>query len=283
MADFKQNSNPDKARSFLLLLPSRLSHLAADAAACIRFFSRIPLEPVNGHDLPSAPPDFTRIARAMPIAGFAVALPAAGLGLFLGFSQLPALATATLVAGTLAIVTGALHEDGLGDVADGFFGGTTRSRRLEIMKDSRVGAFGSLAMVIATVLRVSLLAALWERFGPADAALLLLSVEAFSRTMIVWQWQKSALARSDGLAGRFGKPDRQAFHQALLVTVPLLAPAVWLLPTLSLLLACVVAMAAAQAIGRMADAKIGGMTGDVLGAIQQVSGLGFLVGMFMFT
>lgn len=258
-----------------------LSVFAADTAACVRFFSRLPLPKINFADTPMAAPDFTRIARAAPVAGFVIALPAAGLGMFLGFTELPVLAVATLTVALLAVTTGALHEDGLSDVADGFFGAAARERRLEIMKDSRVGAFGALALVVSSVLRIALLAALWQRFPPADAALLFLCGEAFSRTLMVWQWQILPLARPEGLAARFGKPSEKAVLQAVIVTIPLLLPGAILLSLPAFSLGCLFAAVATYATGRLALAKIGGVTGDVLGAMQQVGGLGFLLGILM--
>ncbi|MCV0429915.1 MAG: adenosylcobinamide-GDP ribazoletransferase, partial [Roseibium sp.] len=179
------------------------------------------------------------------------------------------------------VTTGALHEDGLSDVADGFFGGATRDKRLQIMKDSRIGAFGALALLVSVVLRTALLGALWQRFSPADAALLFLTGEALSRALLVWQWQIHPLARPDGLAARFGQPRSQTVKEAILVTVPLLIPAVLILPISGFSLGFVLAAGAAFFVGRLAVEKIGGTTGDVLGAIQQLSGLGFLVGMLM--
>ncbi|MBO6507024.1 MAG: adenosylcobinamide-GDP ribazoletransferase [Roseibium sp.] len=256
-----------------------LSLVFADAAACVRFFSRLPLARVNSADDPARAPNFSLISRAAPLAGVFVALPAAGLGLFLGFTELPSLAVACLTVALLAATTGALHEDGLSDLADGFFGGATRERRLEIMKDSRIGSFGALALVLAVLLRVALLAALWQRFSSADAALLFLCAEALSRTLLVWQWQQRPLARPDGLAARFGKPGRPTLQQALLISLPLLLPALFILTIPALFLGLLIAATVAYATGQLAVMKIGGVTGDVLGAIQQLSGLGFLLGM----
>lgn len=255
--------------------------LAADTAACVRFFSRLPLPAVNTEDNPMSPPDFVRIARAAPLAGAIIALPAAGVGVALGFTQLPLLAVAVLLTAVLAATTGALHEDGLSDVADGFFGGATRERRLDIMKDSRIGAFGALALMISVLLRTVLLAALWQKFGPADAALLFLAGEALSRMLLVWQWQCLPSARPEGLGARFGKPSRSTVQQAFLVTLPVMLPAFFLLSLPALLLALAIATAAAHATGRLAVSKIGGATGDVLGAVQQLTALGFLAGMLM--
>ncbi|GAB2187284.1 adenosylcobinamide-GDP ribazoletransferase [Roseibium sp. LAB1] len=258
-----------------------LTSLTADTAACVRFFSRLSLPAVNTRDDPMAPPDFVRIARAAPLAGAVIALPAAGVGVALGFTQLPFLAVAVLIIAVLAATTGALHEDGLSDVVDGFFGGATRERRLDIMKDSRIGAFGALALMVSVLQRVVLLAALWQKFGPADAALLFLAGEALSRMLLVWQWQCLPSARPDGLGARFGKPSRSTVQQAFLVTLPLMLPAALLLSLPTLLLALLVAVAAAYGTGRLALLKIGGATGDVLGAVQQLAGLGFLTGMLM--
>ncbi|WP_305987103.1 adenosylcobinamide-GDP ribazoletransferase [Roseibium sp. MMSF_3544] len=260
---------------------SGFSGLAADTAACVRFFSRLPLPKVNSADDPAAPPKFDRIARSAPLAGVTVALPAAALGMVLAYTHLPSFAVATLAVALLAATTGALHEDGLSDVADGFFGGASREKRLEIMKDSRIGAFGALALTVSTLLRISLLAALWQRFSPADAALLFLTSEALSRTLLVWQWTQRPLARPEGLAARFGKPTSRTLREALFITLPLMIPAVLLLSFPALALGIAVALGAAYGIGRLAVEKVGGVTGDVLGALQQICGLGFLAGMLM--
>jgi adenosylcobinamide-GDP ribazoletransferase len=267
----------DKVRSKM----EDLALFAADTAACVRFFSRLHLERINSLDDPAAAPDFTRIARAAPVAGAVIALPAAALGLLLAYTALPALAAAVLIVGLLIATTGGLHEDGLSDVADGFFGGATRQRRLEIMKDSRIGAFGALALILSVALRISLVAALFQRFSPADAALLFLCSEALSRALLVWQWHQLPSARPDGLGARFGKPAHQTVIQALLATLCLLIPAIVLLPLSGLFLGLVLAIGTAYGTGRMAKAKIGGATGDVLGAVQQLSALGFLTGMLM--
>ena len=109
----------------------------SDFAGALRFFSRLPIPG------PMETDDFRRSLRLAPLAGALLGLAGglvfvAALGL-----RLPAAAAALLALGFGALVTGALHEDGLADVADGFGGGLTRDRKLEIMKDSRIGAFGA--------------------------------------------------------------------------------------------------------------------------------------------
>ncbi|WP_420337363.1 adenosylcobinamide-GDP ribazoletransferase [Roseibium sp.] len=241
----------------------------------------MPLQKLNAADDPAALPDFNQISRAAPLAGAFVALPAAGLLLVLGATSLPPLVVAVIAAAVLTIVTGALHEDGLSDVADGFFGGATISKRLEIMKDSRIGAFGAIALVFAIVLRVALIAAFLDRFGAADTALLIVTSEAFSRFLMVWQWHRLPLARPDGLGARFGKPSDAALRQCVLVMMVLLLPALLALPLQAAGIGIGIAGAAALSVAQVALSKINGTTGDVLGAIQQISGLGFLTGVLM--
>ncbi|WP_328804136.1 adenosylcobinamide-GDP ribazoletransferase [Roseibium aggregatum] len=255
--------------------------LLADLAACTRFFSRLPLPRLGPSDNPDAAPYFRRVSRAAPLAGVLIALPAALLGLILGLTALPPLATALIVVGTLAATTGALHEDGLADVVDGFFGGGTSERRLEIMKDSRIGTFGALALVLSVALRTILLSALLERFGPGEAMVLFLGAEALSRTLMVWQWSQLPSARPDGLGNRFGRPDTGAAGQAALFGALCLLPSAVALSVPALSLGLILAGIAAHGIGRLVLAKIGGFTGDVLGAVQQITALAFLLGIAM--
>ncbi|MBD8874982.1 adenosylcobinamide-GDP ribazoletransferase [Roseibium polysiphoniae] len=255
-----------------------LADLVADTAACVRFFSRLPVPKLCSADDPARLPDFSQISRAIPLAGIVVAMPAGLLVLLLGLSQLPTLASGFLVVGMLAMVTGALHEDGLADVADGFFGGHTPERRLEIMKDSRIGAFGSIALIVSLGLKAVLIAALLDRYTPLEAMVILLGAESLGRTLIVWQWSTLPAARPDGLAHRFGVPISKTFKQACIFGAACLLPTLPVLPLPSLALGLILAPLAAHGVGMLAKARIGGFSGDVLGAVQQVGTLVFLAG-----
>lgn len=255
------------------------SGLAADVALCLRFFSRVPLPRLNTADDPARLPDFTRAARAVPLAGSVVALPAAILLLLLHLTALP-FAVQALAAVVLAIcITGGLHEDGLADVADGFFGGSTKDRRLEIMKDSRIGAFGAIALMTSLLARTLLIATLIERWGPLAAATSFMAAESASRTAMVWLWHKLPAARADGLGASFGKPDASSAITATTIAALLATPLVFLLPLAALAAAILLVLAAAIAMNRLASAKIGGQTGDVLGATQQVALIAMLSGL----
>ncbi|MBO6758887.1 MAG: adenosylcobinamide-GDP ribazoletransferase [Roseibium sp.] len=278
MADADNNETAAPARPRAGTTASSAASLVADTAACVRFFSRLPLPRTGALDDPAAPPDFSRIARAAPLAGAFVALPAAGLGLILGYSALPTLVTGFVVVAALAAVTGALHEDGLSDTADGFFGGANPQRRLEIMKDSRIGAFGAIALVVSIGMKAALIAGLLDRFGAADAMVVLLASEAVSRAALVWQWAGLPSARPEGLGARFGRPTGRSAATAAGLALFCALPAMLQVPLTAAALGIGAAVLAAYGIGRMAKSKIDGVTGDVLGAIQQIGALAFLLG-----
>ena len=248
-----------------------------DLAGCLRFYSRLPVPQLPEEPDPHRSPDFTRLPRMLPLAGVIVALPAAlvlaaawwiGLGPFLA---------ATLAVAVLVLATGALHEDGLADVADGFGGGTTRERRLEIMRDSRIGAYGGAALVLALALRIGALATLLDRTGYAAATALVLAA-AVSRVAALTPMLLLEPARPGGLSASVGHPDRASLATALglgaglaLAAVPLGLP----FGGVALMIPC--AGIAALGLTRLARAAIGGQTGDVIGACQQVSEIAALL------
>ena len=174
------------------------------------------------------------------------------------------MSTAALVA-----VTGALHEDGLADVADGFGGGSTRERKLEIMRDSRIGAYGAVALALALILRVGALAASLD--GPfGRAALSLILVAAISRAGALMPLALLPPARADGAgaaAGRLeGSALAAAWGSALVIA---LGAGLVALGLVHALVAALMSGAAALGVVAMARRAIGGQTGDVAGAAQQ--------------
>ena len=119
---------------------------------------------------------------------------------------LPLLLRAGLSTAALVAATGALHEDGLADVADGFGGGTTRERKLEIMRDSRIGAYGAIALALALILRVGALAAALDG-GFWRGSLSLILVAALSRAAALTPLALLAPARADGAGAAAGLLD----------------------------------------------------------------------------
>jgi adenosylcobinamide-GDP ribazoletransferase len=249
-----------------------------DIADALRFFTRLRV----GEPEPGAPLDFDRIAWAAPVAGVAVGL-IGGLALALTtLLGLPPLLRAAFATAALVAATGALHEDGLADVADGFGGGATRARKLEIMRDSRIGAYGAIAIALALILRVGALAAALDGgFWRAGSSLVL--VAALSRAAALTPLALLPPARADGAgaaAGRLGSNAlAAAWGSALVVAVALGLVALGLAHAL---LAALMSGAGALFMVALARRAIGGQTGDVAGAAQQGSEIaawcGLLIG-----
>uniref|UniRef100_UPI003A995667 adenosylcobinamide-GDP ribazoletransferase n=1 Tax=Stappia sp. TaxID=1870903 RepID=UPI003A995667 len=195
-----------------------------------------------------------------------------------GATALPGMVAASLAVGIGIAVTGGLHEDGLADVADGFFGAGTPERRLEIMKDSRIGAFGTLALILTCLLKVSLVAALVARYSPALAGLLLVLAEAGSRASMASVWSTLPPARPGGLASLCGTPSPRGAGIAALLGAGGLLAALAVVPLAAVAAAAVLAVLSGIGLRRLALAKIGGHTGDVLGTAQQVAVLSVLLG-----
>jgi cobalamin 5'-phosphate synthase/cobalamin synthase len=171
--------------------------LPTDLARAVAFLSRLPVPSrfFDGDD-----GRLSRTVRAFPLAGIVLSLPAALLLSLLAWIEAPPLLAAGLAVALQAGVTGALHEDGLADTADGLGAGADRQRALDIMKDSRIGVFGVVALLMALLLRVAALAALIPVLSPAGLFLVVLAAAAASRAAMVWHWKSLPPARPDGVA-----------------------------------------------------------------------------------
>jgi adenosylcobinamide-GDP ribazoletransferase len=251
---------------------------ARDFGGALRFFTRIRI----GETTAGEPLDIGRVAWAAPLAGAAVGLIGALILAVSAFLGLPLLLSAGLATAALIAATGALHEDGLADVADGFGGGSTREAKLEIMRDSRVGAYGAVALALALVLRVGALAAALEgSFWRAVLSLIL--VAAVSRAAALMPLALLPPARPDGAgaaAGRLeGNALAAAWGSALVIALGIGLVALGLLHAL---VAAFMSGAAAFAMVALARRAIGGQTGDVAGAAQQCAEIaawcGLLIG-----
>ncbi|KAB0679637.1 adenosylcobinamide-GDP ribazoletransferase [Aureimonas leprariae] len=219
-----------------------------------------------------------RDAWAFPVAGLAAALPAAGallLGNLLDLSVPTSAIGATVV---LVLVTGALHEDGLADVADGLGGHHGRERALEIMKDSRIGAYGALALILSLFLRISLLADLAAGVDRL-AALLLVLAAAASRGAMAWLWSSLPLAKASGIAAAAGAPSgRMGLAAAALGAAILALPMIALGNVAAAFLPLAFAGFATLLFRRFLRRRLGGVTGDCLGAAQQLAEIAILLG-----
>ncbi|GJE17515.1 adenosylcobinamide-GDP ribazoletransferase [Methylobacterium marchantiae] len=255
------------------------ARLAYDLAACLRFYSRLPVPRLPGEGDPHRLPDFRTLPRMLPVAGILLALPAALVLLMAWGLDLGPFLAATLAVAAGALVAGALHEDGLADVADGFGGGTTPERRIEIMRDSRIGAYGGVALVLALALRIGALATLLDRTGELAAMALLLAA-SFSRSAALAPMVLLGPARPGGAGASVGRPDNRTVAIVGLLASTLVAIG-WIggLPVFGMLLMPACALIAALGLTALARAKIGGQTGDVIGACQQVAEIAALLGL----
>lgn len=217
-------------------------------------------------------------AHAFPLAGVIAAAPSATLVLLGDALGLSPFVLAVAAVGLLVLVTGGLHEDGLGDVADGLGGHRPKERAIEIMKDSRIGAYGALALILSLALRVALVAELAAR-DAGMAALALLAAAAASRGAMAWLWSSLPSADPGGLADRVGQPSPATGRAAgltgagLLLVPAIVAANLWaaLLPTLLGILAL-------GQFRKLLIRRLGGQTGDCLGASQQIVEMAVLLG-----
>ncbi len=210
---------------------------------------------------------------AFPIAGLLVGLLAGAIGWIGLAAQIPGSICAVLAVATLILLTGAMHEDGFADTADGLWGGFTKERRLEIMKDSHIGTYGVLALILSQLLRILAVGAL---FG-SGAIWGLVAAATWSRALMPTLMCTLPNARGSGLSHRVGTPPTRGaalgLFLALLICL-LMIGAQALVPMM-------VAGLAAFILAAIAKRKIGGQTGDILGATQQMSEIAFLVALIV--
>ncbi|HLJ70929.1 MAG TPA: adenosylcobinamide-GDP ribazoletransferase [Roseiarcus sp.] len=256
-------------------------NFAARTLEALRFYSRLPVPAFGFERAPFAVPDLKRLAPYAPLAGAIIAACGAFVLWIAQALALPPLVAAALALSALIMAAGGLHEDGLADVADGFGGGATRERKLDIMRDSRVGAYGAAALVLSLLLRAAALAALIGESAAIGAAALLLA-GALSRACSLAPLALLDPARPDGAGASVGRLGADAFGKSIAASLALAA--ILGLGVLGLgraLLAFVLAWAAALAIVAIARRQIGGQTGDVGGAAQQLAEIACLIGLLI--
>lgn len=222
------------------------------------------------------PAPLTHAMGMFPVAGAVIGGLTGGVLELADLARLPPFACAVAALAASALITGALHEDGLSDMADGFGGGATREDRLEIMRDSRIGAYGALALCFVTLARASFYTTLLDLPRWTTIALLACAA-AFSRALIVDLMWATRPARRDGLSVMAGRPSRNVTLLALaLGGIGCGVGSGYLLNPSAGLLALVAGGATLGLVRAIAMRKIGGQTGDVIGAAQVLTELAML-------
>ena len=234
----------------------------------VQFLTRLPTPRLRRFE-----PDWTvRAARYYPLAGQLVGLISAAVLLAASRAYsgpLPAM----LAIATGALITGGLHEDGLADTFDGLGGGRTREARLAIMKDSRIGTYGALALGFVAALRVAALASL----PPGSAAAALLFAHGAARAAAVVVMAASPYA-GDPTAAKLPVPTRAVTATEATVACLLAFWPALLLGWQGALAGLVLAALSTALAARQASRLIGGHTGDVLGAVEQLAEAALLLG-----
>jgi adenosylcobinamide-GDP ribazoletransferase len=241
----------------------------------VRFFSRLP----TGSS-PHATPNLDRIAKVLPLASLMIGIGPAVLLFAAIHAGLDPLFSALLAVAASAIACGAMSEDAAADAADGLFGGSTRERRLEILKDSRHGTYGVLTIVFLVGLKAAALAALAIR-DPLAAALVWLAAAILARSGSLYVALVLPPARATGAAASAGQVSRNGFAigavLALAIASALVLPfaSAWGF-ALALLLAAIVTWGWT----RLCERLVGGQTGDLIGALNALLEIA-LLGTFM--
>lgn len=225
-----------------------------EARLAVMFLTRLPVG-----QLPGEAPSIAEARWAFPVVGLAVG--AIGWAVYasataFGLAPLP---SAFLALGAMALGTGGIHHDGLADFADGIGGGRDREHCLEIMRDSRVGSYGLLALIFATGLAASGLAGI----AATDSLVAFLAVGVASRLFMLATLDFLPPARPDGLGHLAAEGDYRAWIPGLVIlaVLGLLAGGKYFVLLLPMALVALVFAAIARR-------RIGGQTGDVLGAVQ---------------
>ena len=225
--------------------------------AALQFLTRVPIRLRRE-------PSLSKTVAWFPLAGAVIGVAMGGVAVG-AWHIVPASVAAAVAMAFGLLVTGAFHEDGLGDIADAFGGGWTIERRLEILKDSRHGTYGVAAMCTSIVVRVI---ALGSMPGPAAMFASVVVAHTMGRVAAVGLGGTMRLATHSGLGADYGRSTSKP--RAIVGTVTGATIAALFVSWWAAVLLGVVVLSSA-AVGLLARRKIGGISGDVLGAAEQVS------------
>ena len=263
--------------------PSSRRRWLGDLRLPLMLLTRLPL-PAGAQPLPAE--TVARAAWIFPLVGALVGLGGGIVFMAANRLGLGIVSAALLAIGCQVLITGALHEDGLADTADGFGGGRDRERKLAIMRDSRIGTYGVVALLLAFSLRFSAIEELAsnllsvtdemdETVSHTSAIMIALAVAgAVSRSAMTLVWYVLPPAREDGLAAGSGTVPLASVIVSLALSALI---ALVLLPGFGPLIVLAAASMPALGVALLAWRQIGGHTGDVLGATQQVAEISALL------
>jgi len=245
-----------------------LAEATDDLKASILFLTRLPF--ARGAVVTETD-DLAHAVWAFPVAGALIGIIGAVVYALAVRAGLPPWPSAVLAVAVTLLATGCLHEDGLADTVDGFGGGETRQRKLEIMRDSRIGTYGVCAVTLSIVIRTAALAALAE---PRAVMWALLASHAAARATMAAFMYFVPPARQDGLSFVAGRPSYERAAVAAILGFVLLIAGIGFGRSVAALVLLAIVMAV---MAWLSVVEIDGQTGDVLGAVEQISEIAVLL------
>ena len=254
--------------------------LALDLVRMVRFYTVLPVARLSFEVDPFAIPDFRSSVWCMPFVGLIVALPGVAAMLLAGWFWLPAMLLAIIAIASTVIATGALHEDGMADFAD-CIGAQTVERRLEIMRDSRIGTFGAVALLLGVSAKLVCIAAIIDRHGLWAAAVALICAAMMSRVAALLPHHILPPARKDGKSIAVGRPRLPAIILAACIATAMTVILMRDFGLAKIAVSLALALIGSASMTFIAWKKLGGHTGDVIGAAQQMAEIAFFIGLNM--
>ena len=250
------------------------SRIILDFFASLMFFTRIP---INWKFFSNKPPNLTNSAWCFPLIGYLIGIVSGLIGDLCLFMNLSILLSCTIAIAFSLIITGAFHEDGLADMADGFGAGGSPEKINKIIHDSRLGTYGTAALTLALLIRLGLAINMVE-LG-YSLILILSSGFASGKISIIY-------TRNFFTVSTFSKTG--SIIETVSTKMLMIASLIWLIPIIyyfpfwAILLGVFFISGVIFLIGKMSQKKIGGITGDVLGAIAFTTELVFLLGIIIY-
>ena len=250
------------------------SRIILDLFVSLMFFTRIP---VNWKFFSNKPPNLTNAAWSFPLIGYFIGIVSGLIGDLCLFMNLSILLSCTIAIAFSLIITGAFHEDGLADMADGFGAGGSPEKINKIIHDSRLGTYGTAALTLGLLIRLGLAISMVE----LGYSLILILSCGFASGKISIIYTRNFFSVSN-----FSKTGSiiEAVSSNMLVIASLiwLIPMIYFFPLWAILLGVFLISGVIFLIGKMSQKKIGGITGDVLGAVAFTSELVFLLGIIIY-
>ena len=247
---------------------------AVDFFAALMLFTRIP---INWSYFSNEPPNITRAAWSFPIIGFLIGILSGIIGDLCIAIDLPIFLSCVIAISFSVILSGAFHEDGLADMADGFGAGGSAETINRIMHDSRLGTYGTAALILSFLMRLGLVMSLVE-LGYSLMVILAFGFAAgkFAVILIRNFFDVSIFSKTGSII------EQVTIKNFMIAFVLWFIPMAIALPLFGILFGILLISLVVVLMGQMSKRKLGGLTGDVLGATAFVSELIFLLGIAVY-